>query len=274
MSAYARTSSPHIHDRETTAGIMGKVIVALLPSVFAAVFYHGFDAVRLLAIVLITAWVAEFAVGNLSGRTGIFRTESTIVTALLLGFMLPPAMPSWVAGLGVLSALLLGKELFGGLGTNLFNPALLGWVVLQTVFPGLMQQPLMIQPSGLPDFFPVTCLAGGLFLVLQKIIHWEIPVLYLLVLAAGEKFSGVLPFGGLSGGAFLAAFFIITEPVTAPMTRAGHRYFAVGSAALVFCLPGVSSHWGKICFAVLMMNALTPWIDRWMSFGHRSRTAA
>ena len=129
--------SPHVRDRATVSSIMWGVVVALLPATLWGIFYFQLRAVYLLATCTLTAMAAEFVVEKIRKQPLTIKDGSAFLTGLLLALVLPPTMPLWAAGFGSVVAIVLGKQVFGGLGYNIFNPALLGRAFLAAAFPVL-----------------------------------------------------------------------------------------------------------------------------------------
>ncbi len=255
--------------------MMWKTAVALLPAVLAAVFFFRTYALSLIAISCLSS-----ALGEIAGRV-IFKKKPTlydgsaVLTGLIFSLLLPPTIPVWMAAAGSFIAIFLGREVWGGLGSNPLNPALVGLAFLHVGF----SQPMSQSPAMTETLPALSLFAGGLFLILQKLIRWEIPALYLLILFffsvliggnSAQQSSQMAAPAIFSGTLLLFAFFVITDPVTTPLTRTGCRLFAVASAILAVLL----SRWlpsattaslpfsEASVFSVLLMNAAVPWIDR------------
>jgi electron transport complex protein RnfD len=156
-----------------------------------------------------------------------------------------------------------GKELFGGMGQYVFHPALVSQAFLYASFQ--QTDPTAWTIAGLMGGSfagTLTLLFGGLFLLSQRLFYWEIPLLFAGVTVAGAFLLGFdLSVAVLSSGILFVAFFIIPEPVTLPMTRWGARWYAVGAGLLILGLMGGARAPHILPFALLVMNALTPWID-------------
>lgn len=235
-------------------GMMGMVLLALLPAVFTFFFFSGWNAVRITAIALVSCLLSQWGARKIFGKPASLYDGSAAVTAILLSLLLPPTLPSVAVALGSFSAIVVGKEIFGGLGQNPFNPALVGAAVLWASFPF----------AGMETQARATALfLGGVLLIWKRLISWEVPLLYLGSLFA---FSWVLrPSGGeivFSGAALLAAFFLVTDPVTTPLTREGMRWFAFGAGLFsAFFREGTNSS-EAVTYSILLMNSLNPWLDR------------
>jgi electron transport complex protein RnfD len=211
------SSSPHVHEGSSVRRIMGDVLIALIPAFAAAVAVFGYDAVRLVAVCVLTCVASEAASRKLMGRNLAIDDLSAAVTGVLLAFNLPPLLPSWMAAVGSVFAIVVVKQIFGGIGYNIFNPALAARVFLLISIPVAMTTwappdavttatPLGAwktawstgaAPAGFEATYPLrqlflgnqlgsigecselALLLGGLYLLFRRIIFWEIPVFYL-----------------------------------------------------------------------------------------------
>ncbi len=300
---------------------MRDVLYALLPATLAGVWFFGLGAALVLLACIIGAMLTEWAFSPAEGRNERLLDGSGLLTGLLLGLTLPPALPLWMAFLGGVVAIGLGKLIWGGLGHNLFNPALVGRAFLLATFPnamttwsansggGLLQvyssnlaPPLMqahydavsaATPLGLMKFEQqstslwdlmlgsttgcigetsgLLLLAGGLYLLWRRAIDWRVPAGILLSVAL---FSGVLYlvdpayypgplFSLFSGGLLIGTFFMATDPVTSPLTPKGAWIFAAGIGLLVVLIRVFGGFPEGVMYAILLMNAATPLIDRY-----------
>ncbi|MBW7984385.1 electron transport complex subunit RsxD [Enterobacillus tribolii] len=349
--AFRIASSPFTHNRQSTQRIMLWVILACIPGAAAQVHFFGYGTLIQIALAMITALAAEGLVMRLR-RKPIIATlgdNSALLTALLLGVSLPPLAPWWMVILGTLFAIIIAKQLYGGLGQNPFNPAMIGYVVLLISFPVQMTawlppQELMATPPDFTDALAVIFsghtaagydmhqlmlgvdgvsqatpldnlkttlraggnvadilrqpiyqgelaglgwqwvnlgyLLGGLFLLLRRMIHWQIPVSFLLALALcsllGWHFApeqSAPPLLELfSGATMLGAFFIATDPVTASTTPRGRLIFGALIGALVWVIRTYGGYPDGVAFAVLLANITVPLIDHYTkprAYGHR-----
>lgn len=332
-------SGPHTHTHLTVPRIMATVMVALLPATLYSLYLFGWPAINLFVITLGSALFFEAACVALAQRAikpALFD-GSALLTAWLLALSLPPWAPWWIGVLGSACAIILGKQVFGGLGQNLFNPAMLARVILLISFP--LQMTLWISPTPIgssnapsfseglsitlgshsPQWDSVTTASllgqlrtdltmnktvhdvigddypwsdalfgtiasslgeasallltlGGLFLVWRRIITWHMPLMFLGSLALiATLFNLYEParyasaqFHLLHGGVILAAFFILTDPVTSPSTPKGQYIFALGCAVLVYAIRTWGSYPEAVAFVVMLMNACTPLIDYYL----------
>ncbi len=336
MSTLANRAGPFTHTTNTVSRTMVWVILALVPGTGYGLWLYGWPAVMLFAITLASALAAEAVMLVLLGQPVRSRLwdGSALLTGWLLAMSLPPWAPWWIGVLGSLSAIVLGKHLFGGLGQNMFNPAMVGRIVLLISFP--VQLTMWVAPAPLgsanapsfgqslalvsgqvavPDHMsaatalgvlktelsrgvPVAktaeqlpppqqlamgnesgsmgetsaalLLAGGLLLLALRIVTWHIPVALLGTLGALAAISNALDparFASmsvhlLSGAAVLGAFFIATDYVTSPVSRSGQLLFGAGIGALTWVIRALGAYPEGLAFAVVLMNAMVPLIDR------------
>lgn len=291
------TSSPHVRDNDSVEKIMYAVLVALVPASLAGVYFFGLHALVLMLGCMAAACLSEAAAQAIRHRPLTLRDGSALVTGLLLALNLPPGLPLWMGVVGAAAAILLGKQAFGGLGTNPFNPALVGRVFLAAAFPAAMAawQPLggvladtvtsatplallktgrtpppLAQlfvgsvPGSLGETSALAILAGGLFLIWRQVIDWRIPVSYLGTVAVLTALLGQNPaFHLLAGGLMLGAFFMATDLVTSPVTPAGRWLFGCGAAVIVVAVRLFGTLPEGVSYSILFMNGLTPWLNRW-----------
>ena len=297
--------SPHISDAAfTTRRMMTDVLVALAPLVIMSFVVFGFYAVKQIAICITACLVAETLFVKMRSRIPTLGDCSAIVTGLIIALSLPGTAPWYVGGLASFVAMGIGKIIFGGLGMNIFNPAMVGRAFVMIAFAGLMgasayeitggvdalsqATPLTALKEGgvatgisslfwgftngsLGETSAFAALLGGLFLCIRKTASWEIPlgIIATVAVIAGwvdysSSSSGFFLCHHLFGGALLfGAFFIATDPVTSPLTSKGKFIFGVGVGAFIMILRLFSGYPEGVMFAVLIMNALTPLINRW-----------
>jgi electron transport complex protein RnfD len=310
------TASPHLGERDSTPQIMWTVVATLLPIVGVAVYYFGPSAVLVIGAATAGCLVTEWVFG---ARETLFD-GSAMITGLLLGLILPAGIPMWMAFVGGAFSIGFGKLIFGGLGQNIFNPALLGRAFLQAAFPVAMTTwpvirenwwqlrgdnlalPLMsgqpvdvvttATPLGLQKFEQtgtelwrlmigategslgetagVVILLCGAYLAYKNYLNWRIPIsifLTVAVLAGGLHLLDAARYPDplfmlFSGGLMIGAVYMATDMVTSPVTNAGCWLFGFGIGFLVV----VIRIWGGLAegvmYAILLMNALVPFINR------------
>ncbi len=288
------TSSPHINSPENTTGIMLDVILALLPATICGVCFYGFKALLVIAVTVASAVASEYLWCTAIKKETSIRDLSAIVTGLLLGLNLPPTLPLWMAALGSAVAIVVVKQMFGGLGHNFANPAITARIVLMVSFPTAMTTfiapftdtvasatPLAANPATnvvptdttslflgnypgcIGETSAVLLLAGGIYLVLRKVIAPEIPLSIfasaaLLAFALGDDPLRTL----LSGGLMIGAIFMATDYVTSPPNRLGKIVFGVGIGAITVIIRYFGNLPEGVSFGILLMNILTPHIAK------------
>ena len=286
MKALNISCSPHIRDNITTRAIMLDVLIALVPALVASVVIFGMRALIVTAVCVVCAVGSEYLFERGLKRPITITDLSAAVTGVLLAFCLPVSIPYWIAGLGSIIAVVVVKQLFGGIGKNFANPAITARVILLISFGGAMSSWTLdgvssATPLGggavpaLGDFFlgrhagslGETCAAalimGGVYLLVRRVITWHIPVAYmgsvaLFCLAAGQDISLHI----LGGGLLLGAIFMATDYVSSPTTQWGKLIYGVGCGLLTMLIRVWGSAPEGVSFAILLMNILTPHIDR------------
>ena len=312
------TTSPHIKQTDGISLVMLDVIIALIPTGLASIFFFGVKALILILTTVASCVLAEYLwcrIFKLPITTGDL---SAVVTGLLLAYSLPPELPLWIAIIGGVFAIIVVKQLFGGLGQNFMNPALCGRAFLMASWPAFMTAwtspslfgkdaistatPLAILSTGdatqLPTVFDMFfgntsgCLGetsaamiilGGLYLLIRKVIPWRIPLFYILtsfvfgVLFAGSGLTQNIEISTIhimTGGLLLGAIFMATDYTTSPVTPLGHIIMGVGCGLITSLIRFFGGYAEGVTYAILIMNALTPLIDRYVrprGFGHFSK---
>lgn len=286
------TLSPHIRHEDNVPKIMYKVILALVPAAIAGVIFFGARAALIYIISILASILTEYLFQKIRKRPIAVNDGSAIVTGLLLALTLPPTLPLWMAVVGAVASIGLGKQVYGGLGSNVFNPALVGRAFLLITFPVAMTTwaaadavstatPLnLLKMQGIStDYFQLflgnvggsigetsaaAILIGGAYLLLAKLIDWRIPAAFI-----GTTVITVLIAGGdplmhlLSGGLLLGAFFMATDMVTTPLTRKGKWIFGIGSGLITAIIRLYGGYPEGVMFSILLMNSVTPVINRY-----------
>ena len=306
-------SSPHIRGDFKTSRIMLDVVLALLPALAVGVFVLGIRALAVAAVCMATAVAAEWLYCLLTKHRNTVIDGSALVTGLLLAMTLPHTVPFWQAILGSAFAIVFVKMLCGGLGQNIFNPALTARALLLLVFPaGLTRDadldgvtaatPLhhMVMPAlpeeSLLDMFLGNCpgsigeisalalLAGGAYLLWRKVISVRIPAAYLGTVAivtlvfhkTDAPFAWML-YSLLSGGVMLGAIFMATDYATSPVTALGQVIYGIGCGVLTVIFRYFGLFPEGVTYAILIMNAFVWFIDRYTAprqFGTKKGGAA
>lgn len=331
---FARRDAPYVTPSTSVHAVMLHVLLALIPAALAYVWYFGFGFVFNLLVAALFCAAGEAAMLRLRGRSvreGL-TDLSALVTAALLAFALPALTPWWVTAIAALFGIVVAKHLYGGLGFNIFNPAMAGYVVVLVAFPMYMNlwtaprmgdidyhyvtifETLRYTLTGsLPDYLTFDAISratpldmvttglsnmrtfdelraysmmgdfggrgwewignftaiGGAWLLLRKIIRWQIPtgVLLGLLLPSGLFYflePGVHASPGFhlfSGGAILCAFFIATDPVSAATSDRGRLIYGLGIGVLIYIIRRWGSYADGVAFSVLLMNMAVPAID-------------
>jgi electron transport complex protein RnfD len=299
------------------------VIIGLAPAMAAAGYYFRIRALILICTCVISSVATEWLCNVIRKKPNSLGDFSAVVTGIILALSLPPRLPVWTAVVGSVFSIAIGKMVFGGLGANIFNPAMVGrtfltasfgvlmtsWTVPATMdaaMPAIAQEnivhvktqatplawsKLAIKNSLGADIYSeaqfkatftgevggclgetsvIALLIGGLYLLIRRTINFHIPLAVLIsafVFATiaywKDSYAYVQPFFHLcSGGLLLCAFFIATDPVTAPLTRRGMWIFGIGVGTITMLIRIVGEYPEGVMFSILLMNSVTPLIDR------------
>lgn len=299
------SASPHIHTKRTVAGCMRHVTIALLPAAACALYFFGIGALIVIATSIAACAATEYIINRwMLRRPSTLDDGSAILTGLLLAFNLPSNLPVWAVIIGSVVAIGIGKMAFGGLGCNIWNPALVGRVFLLISFPVQMTSwplPLVNRSEyfdavtgattlgilklgeadsasidilasatgaiggSLGEVSAIALLIGFIYLLCMKVITWHIPVSILGTVALFTLcIGGNLAVELLSGGLMLGACFMATDYVTSPMSKKGMLIFGV----MIGLITVIIRRWGAypegVSFAILLMNGFVPLIDRYI----------
>jgi len=290
---------PHLWREFSVSKIMYLVVLALMFPTAAGVYFFGYHALSVIAVSVAVAVLTEYVVKKLRKRPFVMD-GSAVVTGLLLALILPPTIPLWMVAVGSIFSIAIVKEAFGGLGHNIFNPALGGRAFMTACFS--VKMTTWVSPTGfgadavttatplnsnfiwegdklslykdlllgniggsIGETSALLILVGGILLLALSIINWRIPVAYigtvaLLTFALGQ--DAILHI--LAGGLMLGAFFMATDYVTSPITARGRIIFGVGAGILTVVIRLFGGMPEGVCFSILLMNAITPLIDRYV----------
>lgn len=322
LSNITVSPSPHISEPLSTRSVMLDVVIGLAPAMLAAGYYFRLHAVVLIATCVISCAAAEYICNLIRKKPNSLDDLSAVVTGIILALSLPPGLPVWAAIVGSVFCIVIGKMVFGGLGANIFNPAMVGrtfltasfgmmmttWMVPATIDAGMPKisaenkvdtrtqaTPLALSKEALKtktgagavneqlgvvftgevggclgETSALALLLGGAYLLIRRTISFHIPSAVLLsALIFGtitfliNSQASVSPLMHLcSGGLLMGAFFIATDPVTAPLTRRGMWVFGVGVGAITMLIRVIGEYPEGVMYSVLLMNAVTPLIDR------------
>lgn len=289
--------APHIRDNIEIKRYMLFVLLALLPAAIASVIFFGLSAVKIILVSYVSGGLVEVIFAVVRKKD---IEEGFLVTGLIFPLVLPPTVPLWVVAVGMAFGVFFGKEVFGGTGRNIFNPALAGRLFITIAFPGIMAAnwqmpfadaitsatPLAIFKSSqsitsysdlllgmvagsMGELFRLGIILGGLFLMASKVSNWRIPLSYLgsvfFLTLVGNLIlpSQVAPpvFQLLAGGLLFGAMFMATDPVTSPFTKGGKYAYGVLCGLLTVLIRSFSGYTEGVMFSIILANALTPLID-------------
>lgn len=290
--------SPHIHSKWSVKRTMYLVILALMFPTAASIYFFGFNAILVILTSVLAAVATEYLV-KLLRKKKFVMDGSAVITGLLLALTLPPTIPLWMVALGSIFAIAIVKEAFGGLGHNIFNPALAGRAFMQLSFPGPMSlwiAPSHFAPDAVTSASPLSdafkqigdnldmyldlllgntsgslgetsallLLAGGILLIILRIIDWRTPLAFIATVAVLSLIAGHdAVYQVMSGGLMIGAFFMATDYVTTPMTRMGKVIFGIGAGIFTILIRFYGGMPEGVCYAILLMNAAAPLIDRY-----------
>ena len=316
MTQYTISGSPHVHSSENTRKIMYRVLLALVPALLVAIYYFGWYALRLTLVTVVTCMLTEWLIQKFLIKGPLTINDgSAALTGLLLAFNVPANLPIWMAIVGSVFAIGVGKMAYGGLGKNPFNPALVGRVFMLVSFPTAMTTWPQATPIFQNGFFAdaitgptplgilkesgagtlasmgdmqfidmvlgnrggafgevctIALLLGAIYLICRKVIDIATPLSILLTVFV---FTGIChlinpahfiaPWYHLVyGGLILGAFFMATDMVTSPMTIRGKILFGFGIGVITVVIRLWGAYPEGVSFAILIMNALTPLINK------------
>lgn len=289
------SASPHIYSPRTTQNIMLDVLIALLPASVAGILIFGIRALAVIAVCVFFAVISEFIFNKICKKDNTIGDLSAAVTGLLLALNLPSNIPLWQGAVGAVFAIVVVKCLFGGIGQNFANPAITGRVFMLITFGSMTSAaiPKIVDTAssatplaslangesvGLLELFlgahggtiGETCilaiLIGGIYLIARKVIVPHTPVafittVFVLSLLVTKDFTVALEYI-LSGGLFIGAFFMATDYATTPFTAWGKVIFGIGAGAITVLIRFWGAYPEGVSFAILLMNILTPYIDK------------
>lgn len=318
--------SPHIRKGRTTAGIMWTVSASLVPVMLLSIYTFGFRGLLITVVSVASCVVVEALSQKALGRRVTVGDGSAVLTGILMAFVIPPGVPYWLPIIGAVAAIFIDKQLMGGLGYNVWNPALVGRAFMMAAFPVAMTSawippvdwaksslgvylaggsvdavstatPLYVlkhygfaaltqqfggilqiyekffvgfMPGCIGETSALLLLLGGLFLMARGIITWHIPVstlasagLLAWIFGGETWFSGDPLLHILSGGLMLGAFYMCTDYVTSPTLKSAQIVFGCGVGVLTMLIRLKGGYPEGVCYAILLMNCLTPALDEW-----------
>ena len=293
--------SPHIHTKQTTQSIMRDVLIALLPATVASVVFFGVNALIIILTCVVSAVASEFLFNLICKKEQTVVDLSAAVTGLILALTLPAKTEIWQCIVGSVFAIVVVKCLFGGIGSNFANPAATARVMLLVAFstsvgggvatnfadpelvagatpleiikfgsdaqlPSLVDMFLGNRSGAIGETCALALIIGGIYLIARKVIMWHVPVIYVatvfvLSLAIKQDVTIAL-YEVLGGGLIIAAFFMITDYVTTPINKLGKMIFALGCGIITVLIRFWGSYPEGVSFAILLMNILSPYIEK------------
>lgn len=291
------SSSPHIRSNETVQSVMRDVVIALIPATIAGIYFFKLQGLFVILASVLSCVLAELLWQKFTKQKVTIKDYSAVITGLLLAFNLPAAVPLWLPVVGGFIAVIIVKQLFGGLGQNIVNPALAARAILLASWPAQMTNwtvdgvasatPLGVlkeggaSVAGLWDVFigntggcigetsAIALIIGGLYLLYRRVISWHIPVSYIstvfvmtFVLGRNGFMSGDALFEVLSGGLLIGAFFMATDYTTSPMSRKGHLIFGFGCGLITTLVRLFGGYAEGVSYSILIMNLFVPLIDK------------
>ncbi len=287
------SSSPHFRSKTSTARIMIDVIISLIPAVIASVIIFGPLSLMLIGVCIATCILCEYVSRKIMKRDTTIGDFSAVVTGLLLALNLPVNINPLIAVFGSIVAIVVVKQMFGGIGMNFVNPALAARIVLLVSFPNAMMSwvnafwysnpdavssatplaadsgvysytQLLFGTTGgsLGETCAIALVLGGIYLVIRKVISPIIPCVYIATSALMSLVIGQDPiYQVLSGGLLLGAIFMATDYVTCPITKWGKVIYAIGCGVLTILLREYSNMPEGVSFSIILMNILVPLIE-------------
>ena len=312
QATFIVSTSPHIRSEESISKIMWSVNAALAPAALFSIYQFGMPALVNMIICIVAAVATEYFILKWQDKPMVICDGSAFLTGLLLAMNIPPTVPWYMPVFGAIVAIGIAKHTMGGLGYNIFNPALIGrafllasWPIAMTTWPSMSSKvdgitsatPLGIlklqgyeklievfgdkgelsksmflglRSGSMGETSALLLILGGVYLIYRKYINWQVPVVMigtvgLLTWIFGGKaglMTGDPILHMMSGGLILGAFYMATDMVTIPITLKGQVIFAVGAGALTVLIRLLGGYPEGVCYAILLMNCVTPLIDR------------
>jgi len=291
---------PHIFSEDNIKKTMWSVIACLLPALFVGIWLFRIKAVLVVSVCILSSVLSEFIFLKLRRKPTSLSDGSAVLTGLLLALVLPASTPLSVACIGAAVSIIIGKQVFGGLGHNIFNPSLVGRAFLMATFPVVMVSwidPFTLdavttatplgawkfshEATSLLDLFlgrvsgsigetsSLALIIGGLYLILKGYADWRIPVgifstvlVFSLVLYMVSSNYGSPLFHLLSGGLMIGSLFMATDPVTSPISPKGKWIFGIGIGIIVIIIRVWAGLPEGVMYSILLMNAVTPLINK------------
>ena len=290
------SSAPHVHSKDSTQTIMRDVLIAMLPTTVMGVYCFGFNAALLCVLGVAAAVLAEYGYQKMTRQRVRIGDLSAAVTGLLVALNLPGNAPWWMPVVGSFIAIVLVKQLFGGIGDNFMNPALTARGIMLASWPVRMTAwylPTFCKgvdavssatvlggyeastydmfmgfiPGTIGEVSKIAILIGFAYLLIRKVISWRIPVVFVgtfAVLAAIFRMDQDVLTSVLSGGLLFGAVFMATDYTTSPMSAKGQFIYAAGCGIIVVIIRNFCNYPEGVTYAILVMNIVTPLLDKYV----------
>lgn len=290
------SSSPHFTEGLTTKTIMGAVILSMIPECIAGVIFFGLPALITILTSVVCCVLFEFLFQKITKQTIRVNDLSAVVTGILLALVLPPTTPVWMTVLGAMVAVVLAKGLFGGIGANVFNPALTGRAFMFISFPAALGASwLQAGTDAVSSATTLSAIKAGTFeassevykqfflgsragcigetsillilisfafLSLIHVIRWYVPATMVATVALLTCISGGdVAMAVMSGGLLFGAVFMITDYATTPQTQPGRIIFAAGCGIITFLIRKFGGYPEGVMFSILIMNSIAPFLN-------------
>ncbi len=294
---FIEASSPHIHESASTKAIMLDVIIALIPALIASVVFFKIRALIIVVLSVVSCVLSELLWQKIFRQQSTIDDLSAVVTGILLAFTLPPTVPYYIPVVGGIFAIIIVKQIFGGIGKNFLNPALASRAFLMATWPAVMSKwtldgvstatPLELLKGASGNVPPIwqlfigctagsvgetsalALIIGAVYLIYRKIITWEIPVAYvgtvfLLTLLFNDTATPFIcaSYQILTGGLLLGAIYMATDYTTSPVTKKGKYIMGIGCGILTCLLRTKGQMPEGVCYSILIMNLFVPMIER------------
>lgn len=302
------STSPHIRCDESISKIMWTVNAALAPAALFSIYNFGMPALVTMILCIVAAVATEYLILKWQDKPMVVNDGSAFLTGLLLAMNIPATLPWYMPLAGTIFAIGIAKHTMGGLGFNIFNPALIGrafilasWPIAMTTWPAaknllgqvdalssatplgilklqgyeklvehfgdktIMYKSMLfgVRGGSMGETSAILLLLGGIYLIYRGYIKWQVPVIMIGTVGILTAAFGGDPFlHMMSGGLILGAFYMATDMVTIPITVKGQMIFAVGAGALTVLIRLQGGYPEGVCYAILLMNCVTPLIDR------------
>lgn len=298
---FIMSSSPHLHTNVTTRKIMLDVIIALMPAAVLGVFFFGFYAAAVILTAVAASLASEWAFNKIMKKQNTTGDLSAVVTGLLIALNMPPRIPLYMVVIGSAFAIIIVKQMFGGLGKNFVNPALaarcfmlIAWTGAMTTFhqplsdavssatplaimkeganglPTLLQCFIGFKAGTIGEISGLALIIGFAYLLIKRVVSVKIPFAYIASFAVltflfGNRAMSVeyTLYQIFTGGLLLGAFFMATDYVTTPTTSKGMVIFGIGCGALTFLIRRFGGYPEGVSFSILLMNLASPLIERY-----------